>query len=561
MVQDEPRIGVFVCHCGTNIAGVVDVEEVAQYALTLKNVVHSQTNLYTCSDAGINSIKEGIKKYNLNRVVVASCTPRTHEPLFRRTCQEAGVNPFLFEFVNIREHCSWVHSDEPEKATQKAKELVRMGIAKARFLQPQEEIENEVEPRALVIGGGISGMSAALTLAQRGFEVYLIEREKYLGGVLRKLYKLYPTSQEAKSILEPMIRSVTKNEKIKIFTSSVIKETSGYIGNYNIKVETKGKETELKVGVIIVAIGAKELKPKKLYNYDGENVITQLELEKRLKDKDPQLSNIKSSVMIFCAGSRIPERPYCSKICCMNGIKNALILQEINPKINIYILYRDIMTYGEYEDNYYRVSREKGITYLKYSPEKPPVVEKGKVVVYDKLLGEEIELPSDLTILSTPLVSPDGEEELSRMLKVPIDVDGFLLEAHVKLRPVEFATDGVYLSGCCHWPTDLKGAIVEGYAAASKASIPLVNKKVKVEPIVSFVDEEKCIGCGLCESICPYTAIEVKQTEKGRKAKTISASCKGCGLCGASCPEGAITMQHFSNEQELAMICAFGGEK
>jgi len=510
-MSEEVRIGVFVCHCGVNIASVVNVDEVASYASTLKNVVHAETNLYTCSDAGLNSIKEGIKKYKLNRVIVAACTPRTHEPLFRRICREAGLNPFLFEFVNIREQCSWVHANEPQEATKKAKDLVRMGVAKTRHLKPREEIEIDVEPRALVVGGGISGMNAALSLAFRGFETHLVEKEKYLGGILKKIYKLYPTNQKAESILNPLIKAVKENDRIKLYTS-----------------------------------------------YDGKNVITQLELEEMFLKDNSRLSNFKSVVMVLCAGSRIPERPYCSKICCMNAIKNAMLLKEINPRVNIYILYRDIMTFGEYEDHYYRKSREMGILYLRYNLQNLPILNKKKILVYDQLLGEKIELSSDVIVLSTPLVSPEGIKELSQLLKVPLDANGFLLEAHVKLRPVDFATDGIYLAGCCHWPVDLKEAIAEGYAAAGRASIPLSTGKVKVEPIVSVVDEDKCIGCGLCESICPYKAIEIKITEKGKKAKTISASCKGCGLCGASCPEEAITMQHFSNEQELAMIHAFG---
>jgi len=557
-MSEEVRIGVFVCHCGVNIASVVNVDEVASYASTLKNVVHAETNLYTCSDAGLNSIKEGIKKYKLNRVIVAACTPRTHEPLFRRICSEAGLNPFLFEFVNIREQCSWVHANEPQEATKKAKDLVRMGVAKTRHLKPREEIEIDVEPRALVVGGGISGMNAALSLAFRGFETHLVEKEKYLGGILKKIYKLYPTNQKAESILNPLIKAVKENDRIKLYTSSSIKDVSGYIGNYNVKLESKQKEVNLKVATIIVAVGAKEFKPVGMYNYDGKNVITQLELEEMFLKDNSRLSNFKSVVMVLCAGSRIPERPYCSKICCMNAIKNAMLLKEINPRVNIYILYRDIMTFGEYEDHYYRKSREMGILYLRYNLQNLPILNKKKILVYDQLLGEKVELSSDVIVLSTPLVSPEGIKELSQLLKVPLDANGFLLEAHVKLRPVDFATDGIYLAGCCHWPVDLKEAIAEGYAAAGRASIPLSTGKVKVEPIVSVVDEDKCIGCGLCESICPYKAIEIKITEKGKKAKTISASCKGCGLCGASCPEEAITMQHFSNEQELAMIHAFG---
>ncbi len=549
--MNEVRVGVFVCHCGTNIGGFLDVPEIREYALSLPNVVFAKDNRYTCSEAGLTEIKNAIAEKRLNRVIVASCTPRTHEPLFRSTCKEAGLNPYLFQFVNIRDQCSWVHMKTRERATDKAKALIRMGVARAVLLEPLEETEVAVNPCALVIGGGIAGMTCALSLANRGYEVKLIEKEDRLGGTLNSLYKLYPTHEEASRLVQAKAEEIEKNPKIEVLMSSEVKEVKGFVGNYDVTVGQGDKEGLFKAGVIIVATGAETLKPVGMYGYDEENVITQMELERMLKEGRLSADTV---VMIQCVGSRNEKRVYCSKVCCPTSLKNAMLIKEANPATQVFALYRDMVTQGTQYEDYYGKARETGITFIKYSPERPPVVENGFVRVHDELLGEELILPSDMVVLSTPMVAHLDSAHLAQKLKVPVDENGFFLEAHVKLRPVDFATDGIYVCGCAHWPANVGESISQAYGAASRASIPLSAGHVKTEPSISVVDEDKCSGCSLCELTCPFKAIRIEETEKGRKAKVIAASCKGCGACGAGCPQRAITMRHFTDEQLLAQV-------
>ena len=554
--KDDLRIGVFVCKCGTNIAGFLDVPAVAEYAKGLPGVVFAKTNLYSCSESGVQSIKDGIREHKLNRVVVAACTPLTHEPTFRAACMDEGLNQFLFEFVNIREHCSWVHMQEKERATEKAKELVRMGVARVSLLEPGEMAEVNVEPSALVIGGGISGIMATTALAGLGLEVILVERENKLGGMLRELYKLYPTGEDASKLLEKRIKALKELKNAEILTSSEVKDIEGYIGNYSVTIKKGKTEKNYKIGTIILATGAVSFKPKEtskaksLFGYDGKKIITQMELEGKLK------KGIKSEhiVMIQCAGSRIPERIYCSRICCMTAIKNALLIKKQNRDTEVSILYRDLQTYGTDYEEELRNAKEAGIRFIRYNEKKPPTADKKKsiVLVYHELLGREIEIPFDLIALSTPLVSQSDVEVLSQKLKVPVDEHGFFLEAHVKLRPLEFATDGLFVAGCAHWPCDITEAISQAIGAASKASIPLLNMRVTVEPIVSHVDEEKCSGCGICEENCPYAAIK-KDPEK-KKAVVTEVICKGCGICATNCPERAISIKHYKDEQFDAQL-------
>jgi heterodisulfide reductase subunit A len=548
---DEVRVGVFVCHCGTNIGGFLDVPGLAEYALSLPNVVFAKDNKYTCSDAGLTEIKNAIAEKKLNRVIVASCTPRTHEPLFRSTCKEAGLNPYLFQFVNIRDQCSWVHMQQRERATEKAKALIRMGVARAVLLEPLEETEVEVNPCALVIGGGITAMTCALSLANRGFEVKLVEKEDRLGGTLNNIYKLYPTHEEASNLVQTKTEEIKKNPKIEVLTSSEVKEVKGFVGNYDVTVRQEKKESLFKAGVIIVATGAETLKPVGMYGYDGEKVITQAELERILKEGS---LNARTVVMIQCVGSRNEKRAYCSKVCCPTSLKNAMLIKEANPDSQVFVLYRDMVTQGTHYEDYYGKAREAGITFIKYTPERQPVVEKGSVRVYDELLGEDLILPYELVVLSTPMVAHADSADLAQKLKVPVDENGFFLEAHVKLRPVDFATDGIYVCGCAHWPANVGESISRAYGAASRASIPLSVGHVKTEPSIAVVDEEECSGCSLCELTCPFKAIRIEETERGRKAKVIAASCKGCGACGAGCPQKAITMRHFTDEQLLAQV-------
>ena len=551
--MNEVRVGVFVCHCGTNIGGFLDVPGLAKYALSLPHVVFAKDNQYTCSEAGLTEIKNAVAENKLNRVVVASCTPRTHEPLFRSTCKEAGLNPYLFQFVNIRDQCSWVHMHETGRATEKAKALIRMGVARAVLLEPLEETEVDVNPCALVIGGGIAGMTCALSLASRGFEVKLIEKENRLGGILSSLYKLYPTHENASNLVQAKAKKIEKNPKIEVLTSSEVKELKGFVGNYDVTVKHGEKERLFKAGVIVVATGAEEFKPVGMYGYDGETVITQMELERIFKEGK---LNADTVVMIQCVGSRNEKRAYCSKVCCPTALKNAMLIKEANPDSQVFVLYRDMVTQGTIYEDYYGKARETGITFIKYSPERQPVLENKSVRVYDELLGEELSLPYDLVVLSTPMIARNDARDLAQKLKVPVDENGFFLEAHVKLRPVDFATDGIYMCGCAHWPANGSESISQAYGAASRASIPMSVGHVKTEPLIPVVNEDECSGCSLCEMTCPFNAIRVEETEKGRKAKVIAASCKGCGACGAGCPQMAITMRHFTDEQLLAQVVA-----
>ena len=554
-MAEDIRIGVFVCDCGSNIAGYLDCPDIAEYAKKLPNVVFVKENLYTCSEAGINEIKDAIKEAKLNRVVVASCSPRTHEPLFRQSCAEAGLNPYLFEMVNIRDQCSWVHMQERQEGNQKAMDLIRMGVAKAALLQPQEPIQSEMDPKALVIGGGISGMTSALVLANRGYQVFLVEKSKELGGLLRNLHKLAPANVDAQELLAKQAEAVKNHENIDLLTSTTIKEIQGYIGNYNVTVSTNSTENNFGVGVIIIATGAKVFKPEGLYNYDGKGVITQFELEGLFRNNKFKADNV---VMIQCVGARNEERKYCSRICCMTAIKNGIAIKEKNPKASVHVLYRDIQAYGTENEALYQRSKQLGVRYIKYDQEKPPEVNKDGVKVYHHLLGRELELPQDLVVLSTPLIAGEDNEELSKLLRVTLDANKFFLEAHVKLKPLDFATDGIYLCGNAHYPASVREAISQALGAASRASIPLSKKMMTVEPIVSILaDEDACRGCGLCVALCPYGAMEIVKTEKGRKVRVIPVACKGCGVCAATCYQHALSINSYTDQQVEEQIRAF----
>ena len=549
MSEEEAKIGVFICHCGTNIGGILDIPRITEYTKTLPNVIYAADNLYTCSEAGLREIRDKIKEFNLSRVVVASCTPRTHEPLFKSTCQEAGINPYLFEMVNIRDQDSWVHMKEPEKGTEKAKDLIRMGVSKAALLEPLEKIKVKVNPSALIIGGGIAGMYAALDLANQGFQTTLIEKESELGGVLNSVNKIYPTHDDASKILE--IKELVKiHQKINVLTSAIPIKVDGFVGNFEITVKQGEKTTDFNVGAIIVATGAKVLIPEGLFNYDGKNVITQLELEQLLKDNKV---NAQSIVMIQCAGARNDERPYCSNICCMTALKNALLIKERNPDANITILYRDIQAYGTVYQNYYRKARGSGIIFISYISEKLPIVKEDHIEVYSDLLNHTIDVPYNLVVLSTPLIAHDDSTELAKMLKIPQQEDKFFLEAHVKLRPSDFATDGIFVCGSAHWPADIRESISQANAAASRASTIISKDMIEVEGSTAEVDSEICIGCGVCIKLCPYSAISKNEDKVVIVNKVL---CKGCGVCGASCLANAITIHHFTNDQIISEINA-----
>ncbi len=555
--KEELRIGVFICHCGFNIGGVIDVPAVVEYAKTLPNVVCAEENLYMCSSVGLDLIKECIKNNSLNRVVVASCTPATHEPVFRNACEEAGLNKYLFEMVNIREHSSWVHMHHPKEATEKAKDLIRMAVAKASYFEPLIEPELEIKPSALVIGGGIAGMTAAIRLARQCFDVHLVEKEAKLGGMLRHLHKLQPTERDASEVLRETITAVKANTNIHIHMSSLVQEVKGFIGNFDVTLQ-KNDSNELKqvnVGTIIVATGADVFKPVGMYGYkENENVMTQLELEQLLKRGE--LKKPKKVVMIQCVGAREKTgRTYCSRICCMVALNNALLLKKLYPDVEINVLFRDLQTYGEYEDSY-REARENLVNFIRYDPDKPPKVASnpdGKltVTVYDAYLATDIEIDSDLVVLSTPLVQHEDGRKLSPILKVPLGTDGFFLEAHPKLRPVDFTSEAIYVCGTAHGPKDVTESIVQAYAAASRAGIPMTLRKIRAEAVKASVDKDVCVNCDACVVSCIFNAIEA---ETFGLPNIIEANCKGCGVCAAECPMGAMQLKHFTDQQIVAAI-------
>jgi heterodisulfide reductase subunit A-like polyferredoxin len=558
----EPRIGVFVCHCGINIGGVVNVPEVREYAKTLDGVAYVEENLYTCSQDTQEKIKKAIRENQLNRVVVASCSPRTHEPMFQETIREMGLNKYLFEMTNIRDQCSWVHMHQPMEATQKAKELIRMTIAKSRLLQPLKEPVVEVTKKGLVIGGGLSGMKAALELAHQGFDCALIEKEAELGGNLRHIYSTID-GNDPQGLLLKTVNEVIENPHIQVFTKSELKNLNGYVGNFKSIISTNGSEKEYDHGVVIVAVGAKESIPTEyLYGQDSR-VITQKEMEEKIAHHWDEVSRSRHIMMIQCVGSRTPERPNCSRICCSIAVKNALKIKEKNPNIKVTILYRDIRTYGLME-RYYTQARNQGIEFIQYDLDSKPDlrVEGGllKLKVKDRILGEEVTLQPDLVALASAIV-PYENEALAKMLKVPLTADGFFLEAHMKLRPVDFATDGIFLAGLAHFPKSISESISQAGAAVARATAAIAKGYVSVLPTISEVDQTRCVGCGLCELLCPFSAIRVIETEKGSKAETIAASCKGCGVCASSCTQKAVTVHHFTDEQLTAQIEALAPVK
>ena len=556
--EEKTRIGVFVCSCGSNIGGLVDVKALAEYAKTLPNVVFTEDNLYTCSETGLAQIKNGIKEHNLNRVVVASCTPRTHEPLFRNCVKQEGVNEYLFNFVNIRDQLTWAHQKQPKEAFEKAKDVIRMGVAKATRLEALENITVDATRTAIVIGGGVSGMTAALSLANQGFETHLVEKEEQLGGRIKTLYKLFPSDQESQVLLDNLKKNVENNKNLTVYLSSQVKNIEGFVGNFEVEVEQNGKSINLTIGVILVAVGASLFTPNGMFGYDGKTRITQHELEGKLKNNEVKPKNV---VMIQCVGSRNDERAYCSSVCCMTALKNSLIIKENDPEANITILFRDLYTPGTHYEDYYRRAREEGIIFMEYNIEKEPLVEENQIKVYNEYLGEEMIISYDLLVLSTPLVANNDNKALAQMLKVPLEENQFFLEAHVKLRPMDFATDGVYICGAAKWPVDITESITQGYAAAARASTIISHDTIEVEGATSFLPEYNkslCSGCEVCITVCPYKAIRKNEDDEIEITQVL---CKGCGVCGATCTNHAIIIRHFTDEQILSEIYAFGGKK
>jgi len=650
--EEEIRIGVYVCHCGLNIAGSVDCEEVAKYASTLPHVVLAKDNRYTCSDQGQELIKKDIKECKLNRVVVASCSPRLHEPTFRRACEEAGLNKYLFEMANIREHCSWVHLYEKEKATEKAKDLIKMAVAKAALLQPQEEAVVSITRKALVIGGGVAGIQAALDLADTGYEVGLVEKEPSIGGRMAQIDKTFPTMDCSICILAPKMSDVGRHPNIELLTNSEVKEVKGYIGNFKVKVlkkpryvtkdcsacgdcvkecpattpnefdvglatrhaiytpfaqavpstyiidrniclnkdniitcdkcikacerkaidfDMKPEIVELEVGTIIVATGADVYDPASLVEYGYTkypNVITSLEFERLINAGGPSGGHLirpsdmqipKTVAFIQCVGSRSEKggRPYCSSVCCMNTIKDSLLIKEHWPDTQIYVFYMDIRAFGKGFEDLYKRAKKEGAMFIRGLP--ADVVEDRKTrnlwLIGENTLQKELYKTNvGMVILSVGIEPQKDSEVIQRLFTLSRNPDGFFMEAHPKLRPVDTPTGGVFLAGCAESPKDIKDSVTQASAAAARAGILMSQGKVTVEAITPVVISEKCQVCGLCTRVCPFNAIIANKEMK--KTEVIEAACAGCGTCGAECPYEALTMRHFTDEQIYAQIDA-----
>jgi heterodisulfide reductase subunit A len=552
---EDPRIGVFVCRCGRNIASVVNVPEVVKYAAQLDGVVYATEFLYSCSQDALENIKSDITKYGINRVVIASCTPRTHEELFRDTVREAGLNRYLLEMTSLREQVSWVHKDYPEEATQKSKELVSMMVAKTRRIKPLERGISEVIHSALVIGGGASGMQAALTIAGGGYDVFLIEKEDDLGGHLRELFNNLDNGNP-QEFMRSLKERVYANERIQVMTGSQMKKLSGFMGNYKSMISCGTEGKEISHGVVVVATGAVGYSPQNgEFGYQQSlNMITQVSLEERLARGPEEFSQPKKFVMIQCVGSRDDEHPYCSRVCCGQAIKNAIRLKKINPGHEIIVLYRDIRTYG-FTEKYYLEARELGVIFLCFDAEsKPEVSIKNNtitVIHQDSFLQSRVVFTPDLLVLSTG-ITPGDNQELASILKVPLNADGFFLEAHPKIRPLDFTSEGIFLCGLAHSPRFLSESLIQAQGAAMRSITVLSKDKVEAKANTACVSEKLCRGCGLCVSVCPFEAREID--EETKTAKVIEILCQGCGACAVACPSGATTHKGFSKNQIMAMV-------
>lgn len=546
----EIRTGVFVCHCGINIGSVVNVPDVVKFAKTLPGVAHAEENLYACSQDNQANVRDAIEKHHLNRVVVASCSPRTHEPLFQETLRDAGLNANLFEMANIRDQCSWVHQTQPLEATEKAKDLVKMAVSKVCLSEPVYGVKAPVTREALVVGGGVSGLTAALELAGQGYPVHLVESSEKLGGLaVRMGHSL--KGQEVGPFLSSLIDRVRENPLINVYTGSTVSDVSGFVGNFTTRLS--GGQT-IGHGVAVIATGGLEYKPVEYMYGASDRVLTQLELAEAMDAGDARVSQAKNIVLIQCVGSREPERPYCSRVCCAKSARLALSLKEKNPATNVYVLYRDIRTYGFYED-LYTEARQKGVIFLRYDRDAKPVVAKTeaglRVTVRELILGVDMVIDADLMGLAAAIL-PGDNADLSRFFKLPLNQEGFFLEAHMKLRPVDFSTDGVFMCGVAHGPKNLEENIAQAKAAAGRAGTVLAKDAVVVEGKCSVVNKQKCVACGVCELVCPAKAITVDLEQ--RVSVVNEALCKGCGACVASCRSGALNLKGCTDEQIMAML-------
>jgi heterodisulfide reductase subunit A len=560
--SEEPRIGVFVCHCGANIGRVVNVPSAVEYSLTLPNVVYAKEQLFSCATNSAQEITDIAREKGLNRVVIAACSPRTLENLFRDTLREAGINPYYLEMANIREHNSWVHSLEKEEATDKAKDLIRMAVARARMLEPLREIELPVNTAALVVGGGLAGMTCALSIAKQGHEVHLIEKESDLGGIARRIHYTLE-GLDVQAYLKELVESVYANPSVHVYTGAKILSANGYVGNFNTRIKSDRGISDIAHGAVVIAIGADLYSPKEYLYGQDQRVVTNLELEELIATKSEKVLNAGTVVMIQCVGCRNAERNYCSRICCSQSVKHALKLKELDPAKEVYILYRDMRTYGLRED-YYREASEKDVKFVRYEPETGPRVEPAKeegrdvlrVTLPDYILGKELQIDADLVSLAAAVIPSRETAEIASLFKVTLSPDGFFKEAHVKLRPVEFGTDGVYLCGSAHYPKHIPETINQSFGAAGRVLTLLSHDTVTASGSICDVDEDKCVSCGACITACTYGAITFHDTPKGKKAIVNPVLCKGDGVCNTKCATGAIQLRHYTDGEILEQIDA-----
>ena len=559
---EAPKIGVFVCHCGANISSVVNVPSTVDYAMTLPNVVYAQEQLFSCATNSAKEITDLAKEKGLNRVVIAACSPRTLEPLFRDTLREAGLNQYYLDMANIREHCSWVHAKQKDEATKKAQDIVRMSVARASYLEPLQEFDLPVNKATLVVGGGIAGMTCALSIASQGHEVHLVEKKKALGGMARRIHTTIE-GMDVQVYLDDLIRAVYHNPLIHVSHEATITSVSGYLGNFITTVETEGRVKEIKHGASVLAIGADVYQPTEYLYGENDKVFTHLELGELIAQKEEKVINAESLVMIQCVGCRNEERNYCSRVCCSHAVKNALKLKAVNPEMDIYILFRDMRTYGLRED-YYREASDQGVRFIRYETDDKPRVEATKeggkeivrVSVTDPILGQRLELDADILSLAAAVIPSASTREVAGLFKVTLSPDNFFKEAHVKLKPVEFATDGVYLCGTAHYPKHIQETINQAYGAAGRVMTLLSKDTVVASGSVAEVSAYDCVTCGACITACTYDAIDLIDTPKGRKAWVNPILCKGDGVCTTKCPTDAIVLKHFTNAALCSQIDA-----
>ncbi len=562
---EEPRIGIFVCHCGSNIAGVVDVEAVEKYAKTLPDVVYVERNLFSCSQDTQEMLVQRIKEQKLNRIVIAACTPRTHEPLFRETLKAAGLNEYLVEMANIRNHDSWVHSANPVAATTKANDLVRMAVAKVTFSSALQSVSVPITQKGLVIGAGISGMTAALNIAEQGFAVHLVERTDTLGGNALNLKQTW-SGEHIPTAVSRLIEQVTNNDKITIHSNSQVTKVEGFVGNFkSTVVDEKGVRTVIEHGAGIVATGAEAYVPTE-YNYESiTSVITAIQFDKLYELGEMHVRSANNFVFIQCVGSREKDNMYCSKVCCTHSVQSAIALKKEHPQRNIYILYRDMRTYGQRE-SLYREARKLGVIFINYELHgKPTVTENGSsidVEVWDHVLHRPLKIQADLVILATAIRPLEDASDLGKLYKVPLDGDGFFQEAHAKLRPVDFSTDGMFVAGMAHYPKPIEESVAQALAASARTVTLLAKQEIALDAIKATVDKEFCDGCALCVDVCPYHAITLVDVDSmngsgEEKIVTVNkAQCKGCGLCQGTCPKRGISVDGFTMKQINAQITA-----